>query len=395
MSESTQSVPATLASIRNRLFGPFHRQKEKSEKIEKTETTETTQRTVNQKRQSEEGQEQEQNQSEDPSTYNTVWKQRWDFAPDGWKRYITTIDKDFGLTKEEEAKIHTRNHNYVETANLTPRARAGSSAIMLTVGSMSKLLLASLNKLHTHNMQTLYDAIENREARNGLLTFSNHQSVLDDPFLMGAILPPRILANAQKMRWGLCSLDICFQDAFTSRVLRLGKALPIERRGGIKQSFLRTAGEKLRRGDWVHIFPEGRVRQMGMGYSKRGTGKLLAMAYETNGRLPLIIPMYHEGIEKVMPQKPDSNQLQSMIPRRGQKLFVVVGDPVDVRHIFDRLMPDCQAAGGTARDEAPCLRLYEQVADFMGVVMRLLRAEARQRIREEHDIDLGSPYEYS
>lgn len=372
MSESTQSVSAALASIRSRLFGASAKASSKSGAT----TLHASQAT-------------------EQACKNTIWQTRWDGAPDEWKHYLGGMTKEFGMTHVEEQRIQIKNQHYVQTAELTSRGRIGSAAIILTVGTMSKVLLRAFNSLHMHNMDLLYDAIENRDGRTGLLTFSNHQSVMDDPFLMGAILPSRILTNVSKMRWGLCSLDICFQNEFISRTLRLGKALPILRRGGISQTFLTEAGNKLCAGDWVHIFPEGRVRQLGMGYSKRGVGKLLAMAYEQDGHLPLILPIYHEGMENVMPQKRDSNELESSVPRTGQDLFVAIGEAVDVSHLFDSLMPGCQAAGGSVEDAPACLRLYEEVADFMGVVMRLLRAETRKRVSDQHGVDLGNPYELS
>ena len=329
------------------------------------------------------------------ATAYRFWQSRWDAAPEVWKHFVSKYPKVFGLSEKEEETIRRKNATFVETPSLTACGRLGTCVIVGVVGAFSKVLMKSLNKLHSYNMETLFEAIESREDSRGLLTVSNHQSVCDDPFLMAAILPGRILLNPGIMRWGLCSLDICFQNSLVSRTLRLGKALPIQRRGGLGQDFLRTAAEKLSAGDWIHVFPEGRVRQTGMGYAKRGVGKVLAMVYEERKGLPLILPMYHEGAEHVMPQKAESNELQSMIPKIGQKLFVMTGEPVDVGHIFDRFMPACEAAGGTAEDPAPCLRLYEEVSDFLAITIRLLRAELRQRAPREHNVDLGDPYEFS
>ena len=119
------------------------------------------------------------------------------------------------------------------------------------------------------------------------------------------------------------------------------------------------------------------------------------MSQESAGQLPILLPMWHAGIERIMPQKVDSNDLESHVPKRGQTMYVFIGEPVDVSHIFDRMMPECQASGGTTVDALPCLKLYEEVADFLGVIMRSLRADARKRLRIENDVDLGAPYEYS
>lgn len=389
MTDSTQTIASTLSSIRDRLFGVGHRPTDKSDAKLKSSNVKKSDLSASE----------EKDNLDDfhvvEECQNRLWKDRWDAAPDDWKHFVVTMDKVFGLTGVEEEKIAEKNKTYVETPDLTRRGRLGTSAIILTVGTISKLLLRSMNTLHTHKISNLHNAIENRSAHRGLLTFSNHQSVMDDPFLLGALLPSRILVNAKLMRWGLCTLDICFQSAWVSRTLRLGKALPIQRRGGMSQPFLHQAAAKLAAGDWVHIFPEGRVRQTGMGYSKRGVGKLLAMAFEACGSLPLIIPLYHEGIENVMPQNTESNELKSLVPRSGKSLFVVMGDPVDVSHIFDRMMPECEASGGTRMDKPPCIRLYEEIADFMGIIIRLLRADARKHVMQEHNVNLGRPYEFS
>ena len=331
----------------------------------------------------------------DSTRFRAAWQELWDKSPDKWKEFVSNLSKVFGLTEDEEEKIRIRNEKYVPTPPLSDGSQIGTAMIVSAVGAFSKVLLTNFNKLHMYDMDTLYEAIEHRDSQVGLLTVTNHRSVLDDPFLLAAILPRRILLSPDKMRWGLCSLDICFQDALIGRTLRLGKAMPICRRGGLQQPFLRVAAEKLNVGDWVHIFPEGRVRQRGMGYSKRGIGKLLAMTYEAKQGLPVILPVYHQGIENVMPQKVDSNQLESSLPRIGHDVYVMTGKPIHVNHIVDRLMPDCLAAGGTINDPPACIQLYEELADFIGISMRLLRAELREKVRKEQNVDLGDPFELS
>lgn len=385
MADSAQSLPAHAAA-REKLFGTARRTASHSTDGQASPNSSTSETSTMSS---------EASLNEDPHSTRRVWERRWDASPEEWRDFLGTISKEYGLTDREVEKIQTRNRTYVETRSLSGNGGVGTSMIIGTVALFSKVFMTSLNELNMYRMHLLYDAIEKRDPSRGLLTFSNHQSVLDDPFLLAAVLPPRILLNPKLMRWGLCSLDICFQNAWISRTLRLGKALPIERLGGITQQFLQTAGEKLVRGDWVHIFPEGRVRQIGMGYSKRGVGKLLAMYYEAHRGLPLVVPMYHEGVEKVMPQAPDSHALESAIPRTGKRLFIMTGEPIDLTHIFHRLMPKCQEGGGTAVDPPACIRLYEEVADSMAITMRLLRAELREKVRSESAADLGEPFELS
>lgn len=378
MAESAPSPLSRAAAARQKLFGTAHHASSRT--ADESSSTRST------------------NFSRGPQEQmepHRIWEQRWDSAPQEWKNFVASLPKVYGLTTEEVERIEKKNATYVETKALTGEGALGTAMIISAVSLFSKMLMINLNELKMYGMDALYNAIENRKEGQGLLTFMNHQSVLDDPFLLSAALPRRILLNPDLMRWGLCSMDICFQSALVSRTLRLGKALPIQRLGGVGQEFLKTAGEKLLNGRWVHIFPEGRVRQIGMGYAKRGVGKLLAMYYEAHKGLPLILPIYHEGIEHVMPQDKGSNRLSSPIPKAGKRMFIMTGEPVDFGHIFHRLMPACIEEGGTAGDPPACLRLYEEVADSMAMTTRLLRAELRKKVRNEGLADLGDPYELS
>ena len=75
-----------------------------------------------------------------------------------------------------------------------------------------------------------------------------------------------------------------------SRVLRSqfflsGKTLPIERGQGLRQPAMQTAAQLLAQGDWVHLFPEGRVSFSGRLQACRwGVGKLICDAVTQSGR---------------------------------------------------------------------------------------------------------------
>lgn len=166
----------------------------------------------------------------------------------------------------------------------------------------------------------------------------NHTSVIDDPVLMGALVGIKpIVSNRHKdsifqlvfeerHRWGLCSKEI-WKAAYTGP----GKALPIVRGEGINQPRLIECIDRLNRGDWVHVFPEGRVGQTGelgiapyhknrspermneIGRLKWGVGKMIAhVRGQDNGKPPTLIPMYHVGMEVFAPQEQsyESNELK-------------------------------------------------------------------------------------
>lgn len=319
-------------------------------------------------------------------------------APSGWLESLRELPKIYGLTDAERARIAGRNLNFVEPPPSGPGDSLVNGVLIGIVGTLGKVLMKGLNSLYAYRTEVLFDAIEHRHPDQGLVTVSNHRSVVDDPLMLGAMLPPRILWRPHLMRWGLCSVDICFQNPLFARFVTAGKALPIMRGAGVGHPFVAAAAEKIVRGDWVHIYPEGRVVQSSVGYFKRGFGKMLAKAYEHRGGstgLPIVLPMYHEGGENVMPQDKFTHDLLRCIPRVGNRMFAIIGDPVDLRDIFDRYMPACARAGGTKTDPAECLRLYEQVADRIALSIRLLRAELRMRVRADHGLFLGDPYETS
>jgi hypothetical protein len=60
-----------------------------------------------------------------------------------------------------------------------------------------------------------------------------------------------------------------------------------------------------------------------VGPFKWGVGKVVANSPVP----PTVIPIYHMGMERVMPQD-ENNQLLSMVPRRGVSVTVKIGTPV-------------------------------------------------------------------
>lgn len=64
-----------------------------------------------------------------------------------------------------------------------------------------------------------------------------------------------------------------------------GKTLPIERGRGLQQPAMQTAARLLGRGDWVHVFPEGRVGYSGrLQQCKWGVGKLVCDCLAESGK---------------------------------------------------------------------------------------------------------------
>jgi monolysocardiolipin acyltransferase len=161
----------------------------------------------------------------------------------------------------------------------------------------------------------------------------NHQSTLDDPMFQAALLPADVRWSAKRMRWGVCTEEICFSSPAIASFMGMGKALPIQRGGSIHQKAMATLQAKVNAGDWVHVFPEARVWQENgtpqrdaggrwcsaggrcgpawqkVGPMKWGVGKIVANAAAP----PVIVPYYHQGMCYVRPQRSD-NEYQTDWP---------------------------------------------------------------------------------
>ncbi|KAI9813940.1 MAG: hypothetical protein M1832_006025 [Thelocarpon impressellum] len=270
--------------------------------------------------------------------------------------------------------------------------RTGSSVVMAVTGFLSRTFLFGASRPEVHGLDgflRVLDARRDVDARErGLLTVSNHISVLDDPMMWG-VLPLKYFSPSN-LRWGLGSYDICFKNKPVSIYFTLGQVLPTHRsaysrHGGLFQPtmtqcirllscrrdalfapprltsaspsiscpdvadpfsapyltyttdgvdiFPAPSAYPSRRHSWVHIFPEGKVHQHArktMRYFKWGVARLILEAEP----LPQIIPIWIEGADEVMPE---ARTAPRFVPRPGKHIQIVFGDEVDAEAVFGDL----------------------------------------------------------
>lgn len=140
-----------------------------------------------------------------------------------------------------QAKLQSTHYHHHPHQDLYSNAeqpsffwRGASYQTMLAVSAFSRVFLYGLNRTQVNGLPRFLDLLKSRSdykaRRRGLLTVSNHISVMDDPLIWG-VLPLSFTAfhGYQNHRWGFGSHDICFQNTLLSHFFTLGQVLPTHR----------------------------------------------------------------------------------------------------------------------------------------------------------------------
>lgn len=88
------------------------------------------------------------------------------------------------------------------------------------------------------------------------------------------------------------------------------------------------AVDRLNEGSWVHLYPEGQVNLTKENMRlKWGVGRLISESKIP----PIVIPIFHLGMDSILPNT------KPYIPRFGQKVTIVIGEPIQLEQTLQEL----------------------------------------------------------
>lgn len=135
---------------------------------------------------------------------------------------------------------------------------------MYTVKGVMNYLLMIRNHTHYFGIHNLRDCLD-RPENVGLLTVSNHVTTIDSASLPSPLMHFKDLLNPRNCGyWNLAREDETHESVPKSMVTSLVKIMPIHRGGGVHQIALTNFIQRVKNGEWCHIFPEGRTYQVSM-----------------------------------------------------------------------------------------------------------------------------------
>jgi len=246
--------------------------------------------------------------------------------------------------------------------------RIRSNVTLFTVGSMCKVWMQYLNTTEVHNHENWIRAVRDREKGRPLLTICNHTSNIDDPLLFG-LLPFQLAFSPSSLRWGLGAHNVCFKKPSHGTFCALSRIIPVIRGGGVYQRGVDMILEKMDKGEWAHVFPEGKVNMTQEWMRlKWGMGRLVSECRVP----PLVLPFWHEGLTDVLPHK---------LPYRlqtGQRVTVVFGDVVDSTDLLASFRENGAGDGEDSDDDGDGTLVRKAVTDYFQQELLVLREKTRK-----------------
>ncbi|GAA5997395.1 lysophosphatidylcholine acyltransferase [Rhodotorula paludigena] len=195
-------------------------------------------------------------------------------------------------------------------------------SVPFAVGAFSKLFLkAGCRNVRVDGLPAF---LQRLKSDRGVLTVANHVSVVDEPFMWGS-LPLRNFLNSKTLRWTLGASDIMFNGKLDRWFFTKGQIIETHRGKGIYQKAIDDSARLLDEGNWVHIFPEGRIKQEELHELRRFKWGISRMLMECE-RVPLIVPVWIKGFEQVMDEP---RVWPNYLPRTGKDVTILYGEPMN------------------------------------------------------------------
>jgi monolysocardiolipin acyltransferase len=241
-------------------------------------------------------------------------------------------------------------------ARWQPRPRWYHPLLGRLVIAASRFIMTRLNHLEIAGRER-FEALRERGSR-GLLTYSNHVSLFDDPLLIANI----VSGPYSRVRWvGADALNF-FGSGPKAWLFTAGRSVPIMRGAGLDQPGMHFLADRLAGGEWVHLLPEGgRTRDPQARLApefKAGIGMLIARAQ------PLALPFYHYGMHEVLP-------VGAIRPRTGHHVRMVFGETIDCDDAWVARVvaaPGCAATDGPELWRAIAAETYDALSALQRAV---------------------------
>ena len=148
------------------------------------------------------------------------------------------------------------------------------------------------------------------------ILMSNHLTLLDDLFLGPVLFFPRVMKGYAYFPFHAPEERNFYKKVLIRFFMKHVKGIPVMRGRGVYQEGVNRLISAVRAGGRLHIYPEGtRSRTGEIGRANDGEGRIV---YETGAP---VVPMYHQGLEKVLP-------IGRGVPRIGHEIRICIGKPL-------------------------------------------------------------------
>lgn len=264
-----------------------------------------------------------------------------------WQTSMSTLGNDFSI-------------------NRRPWGRLITSLFRVLIAYIARFIMKVMNKTYLHDPEENLKLLFERSDDIGLLSISNHQSIMDDPGIWCGVIPVRKL-RLKSLRTILMAEEwFYFLGGFSANILFGLNCLPIRRGRSLKSfetipalkemhrrlngiaidesnSSICPKGQHRIKKEWVHIMIEGRLYQswrfqpnepkLGKPF-KKGAAKVIACSPPQK---TIVLPIYHRGMDDIFPEeKPKGWEIgnllpgktKSFFPKWGKRVDVYVGDPI-------------------------------------------------------------------